>query len=164
MHKLFFAIFALFLLIACNKTDAPEANIHEPSSAPVVISNKATSNNALDGTFCFSKIWNKDITDVRLAIVGDAVTGVMNWIPYEKDGARGTLTGTTNAAGEFDLMYDYIIEGSQQTETKIMKIEDGKLLIKMGELQDLKYDGNLTYKDVSQAKYSETLEKVDCKN
>jgi hypothetical protein len=109
-------------------------------------------------------VWNKDITDIQLTIAGDVVTGVMNWIPYQKDGARGTLKGTKNAAGEFDLMYDYMIEGSQQTETKIMKIEDGKLLVKVGELLDPNYDGRLIYKDVNQAKYSEILDKIDCKS
>jgi hypothetical protein len=73
------------------------------------------------------------------------------------------LQGCRNAVGELDLMYDYMIEGSQQTETKIMKIEDGKLLVKVGELQDPKNDGNLVYKDVSQAKYSEVLESISCK-
>jgi hypothetical protein len=72
------------------------------------------------------------------------------------------LQGFKNAAGELDLIYDYMIEGSQQTETKIMKIEDGKLLIKIGELLDPKYDGNLVYKDVSQATFSEVLEATSC--
>ena len=96
-------------------------------------------------------------------IVGDVITGNMNWLPYEKDSAKGALKGTKNTAGEFDLTYGYMIEGIQQTETKIMKIENEKLLIKVGELLDLKYDGHLIYKDVSQAKYSEILEKVACK-
>ena len=44
-----------------------------------------------------------------------------------------------------------------------MKIESDKLLIKVGELLDQKDDRSLVYKDVSQAKYSEILEKVACK-
>ena len=168
MRQLLSVIFSLFLLAACNKTDAPEANIHAPSEAPViasdnVIPNSVTSNNIKDGTYCFSKLFNRDVTDVQLTIVGDVITGSMNRLPYEKDSAKGTLKGTKNPAGEFDLMYDYMIEGSQQTETKIMKIEGGKLLIKVGELLDPKEDGSLVYKDVSQAKYSEILEKVACK-
>ena len=168
MRQLLSVIFSLFLLAACNKTDTPKANIHALSEAPViasdnVIPNSVTSNNIKDGTYCFRKLFNRDVTDVQLTIVGDAITGSMNRLPYEKDSAKGTLKGTKNPAGEFDLMYDYIIEGSQQTETKIMKIEDEKLLIKVGELLDPKDDGSLAYKDVSQAKYSEILEKVVCK-
>lgn len=158
MRHLLLPIFCLFLLTACGKTDAPEANIHEPSGVPATI-----PIDIKDGTYCFNKLFNQDVTDVQLSISGSAVTGKMDWVPYEKDSARGTLQGFKNAMGELDLIYDYMIEGSQQTETKIMKIEDGKLLIKVGELLDPKNDGNLVYKDVSQAKYSEVLEAAGCK-
>lgn len=163
MRYLFFTIFSLISLVACNKTDAPETNINKPSGVLVSIPNNETSNNLKDGTYCFSKLFNQDVTDIQLTILGSTVTGKMDWVPYEKDSARGTLQGAINTAGELDLIYDYMIEGSQQTETKIMKIEDGKLLVKMGELLDPKNDGNLVYKDVSQAKYSEVLEAVSCK-
>ena len=163
MHHLLLPIFCLFLLTACGKTDAPEANVHQPPSLSVAITDSGASNNIKDGTYCFSKLFNQDITDVQLTILGNAVTGKMDWIPYEKDSARGTLRGFKNATGELDLTYDYMIEGSQQTETKIMKIEDGKLLVKVGELLDPKNDGNLVYKEVSQAKYSEVLEATSCK-
>lgn len=158
MRHLSLVILSLISLIACNKTEAPEANIHAPSGVPVKISNSLQ-----DGTYCFSKLFNQDVTDVRLIILDSAVTGKMDWVPYQKDSARGTLQGSKNAAGELDLMYDYMIEGNQQTETKIMKIEDGKLLIKVGELLDPKNDGNLVYKEVTQAKFSEVLEPVECK-
>ncbi len=163
MRYTFFVIFCLFLLTACNKIDAPEANTHAPSTAPEKTTNEATSITLKDGTYCFSKRFNQDVTDVQLTILGSAITGKMDWIPYQKDSARGTLQGAVNDAGELDLMYDYMIEGNQQTETKVMKIEDGKLQIKIGELQDLKYNGNLTYKDVNQAKYSDVLTAVACK-
>lgn len=164
MHILLLAIFSLFLLAACNKTDTPQPINQAATGMPDIASNNVTSNSLSDGTYCFSKVLNKDVTDVKLNIAGNVVTGKMNWLPYEKDSARGTLTGTVNTTGELELLYDYMIEGNQQTETKMMKIEQGKLLLKIGELLDPKNDGNLVYKDVSQAKYSEILEKVDCKN
>lgn len=158
MRHLYLATFCLFALLACNKTDAPQASIDEPSSLPAV------QNLSLkDGTYCFTKHFKQDVTDIKLTVTGNIVTGIMNWIPYQKDGARGTLKGSKNAAGEMDLMYDYMIEGNQQTETKRMKIEGGKLLVKVGELLDPKYNGHLIYKDVNQAKYSEILDSVTCK-
>ncbi|HSI24536.1 MAG TPA: hypothetical protein VK952_02840 [Methylotenera sp.] len=157
MRQISIAILSLLMLATCGKSDAPEANMHKPSG-PVI-----TSNNIKDGTYCFSKLFNQDVTTVKLTIIGNAVSGKMDWIPYEKDSARGTLQGTKNEAGELDLIYDYIIEGSQQTETKIMRIEGGKLLLKVGELLDPKNDGNLVYKDVSQAAFSEVLEATSCK-
>ena len=122
----------------------------------------ATQQNIKDGSYCFIKQFNQDITEVKLVFAGDTVTGVMNRVPYQKDSARGKLKGTKNQLGELDLMYDYMIEGNQQTETKRMKIENGKLLIKTGELLDPNNNGNLIYKDVNQAKYSEVLESVQC--
>jgi major membrane immunogen (membrane-anchored lipoprotein) len=158
MRQLSLAIFSLSMLAACGKTDAPETNIHAPADT-----SGAAAHQIKDGTYCFSKLLNQDVTTVDLTIAGNAVSGKMDWLPYEKDSARGTLQGFKNATGELDLTYDYMIEGSQQTETKIMKIEDGKLLVKVGELLDPKNDGNLVYKDVSQAKYSEVLEATSCK-
>lgn len=163
MSHLLLPIFSLFLFTACGKAGTPEANTHASSGVPVAITSHMASNNTQDGTYCFSKLFNQDVTDVQLTILGSAVTGKMNWIPYEKDGARGTLQGFKNETGELDLIYEYMIEGNQQTETKIMKIEDGKLLVKVGELLDPKNDGNLVYKDVNQAKYSEVLEATRCK-
>lgn len=179
MRMPFLIIFSLSLLAACNKTDAPETNIHEPSGVPIVNletveSNQiktdivrldnVKSNTAKDGVYCFRKVLNKDVIDVQLNIAGDAVTGKMNWLPYEKDSARGTLKGQLNRAGELELLYDYMIEGNQQTETKIVKIEGEKLMLKVGELLDPNNDGHLIYKDVNQAKYLEILERVDCEN
>ena len=158
MRYPYFVIFSLFLLTACDKPDAPQANIQAPSYLSV-----AQENLLSDGTYCFSKLFNQDVTDVQLTILGSAVTGKMDWIPYQKDSARGTLQGAKNMAGELDLIYDYMIEGNKQTETKVMKIKDGKLLLKVGELLDPNNDGNLIYKDVSQAKFSEVLEPVNCK-
>ncbi len=137
--------------------DGPVPEVSAPdTSAPAVSGTAAT-----DDTYCFSKNLNKDITDVTLTIYGDTVTGTMNWIPWEKDSARGTLAGTLLPSGEMHLLYDYMIEGSHQTEEKIMKIEDGTLFIKHGELTDPKYDGHLIYKDASTAVYNEVLEKCE---
>ena len=112
---------------------------------------------------CFLRAINKDSTTVSLIINGTEVSGEMIWNPYQKDGATGTLTGTKAENGEMNLMYNYMIEGNKQSETKIMKIENGTLMIKKGELLDPKNDGNMVYKDASKAKFTETLTKTTCK-
>ncbi len=149
-------ILASFILIvlaisSCNNQQA------EPSKQTTIIENKG------EGTFCFLSALNRDTTKVSLTITGNKVTGKMEWLPYEKDGAIGTLIGTKNTNGELELLYDYVIEGNKQTETKVMKIENGKLMIKNGELVDANNDGNLKYKDVSKASYTEMLDSVACK-
>ena len=60
--------------------------------------------------------------------------GEMSWQPWQKDGAVGNLTGKMNSRHEMELLYDYTIEGQRQTETKVMKIEKGKLFKKRGVL------------------------------
>jgi hypothetical protein len=114
--------------------------------------------------FCFFKNQNRDITKITLRIDDKKVTGTMDWVPYEKDSGRGTLSGTLLPDGQMDLMFDYMIEGSHQTETKIMKIENNKLFIKHGELEDKKYNGNLTYKDPEKAVYNEIIEPCSDEN
>ena len=166
MKKLIFTVAIVALLVslnACNKTLKTETTTTTVDT--IAVSKMATevSPSGTEGTFCFLKAENKDSTKVTLTIAGNDVKGKMVWNPYQKDGARGTLTGTKNASGEFELMYNYMIEGNNQSETKVMKIENGELLIKEGLLEDLKNDGNLRFKDVSKAVYSEKLSKVVCK-
>lgn len=153
--------FFFLIAVACQNKPAepstPKDSIttEKPTDAPAPLVSKEN--------YCFLSTFKKDSTFVNLTIEGDMVTGTMHWQPYEKDGANGTLSGKKLTNGELDLLYDYMIEGSQQTETKIMKIENGKLLIKTGVLTDPKNNGHLIFKDPTKLKYSETLNKVDCK-
>ena len=164
MHKLYVCLASFLLLNACGKQQLPQKT---SDSAPVQATQKLiepkSANNLANGDFCFKKTLNQDVTNVKIVISGDNVRGFMNWIPYQKDSARGTLTGTHNQINELDLIYDYIIEGHPQSETKIMKIENEKLWVKNGELIDPKNNGHLIFKDTSQAKYDEYLEKAECK-
>ena len=173
MHKSYYLPYCLLisflLLAACNSQQAAQNSTGKiPENKIIAEIKKPTEFLALpayaNGTFCFKATFNQDVTNIQLIILDNKVTGFMNWVPYQKDSARGTLTGTKNADGELDLLYDYMIEGSQQTETKLMKIENEKLWIKQGELSDPKYDGHLVYKDVSQANYGESIDKADCKS
>ena len=132
-------------LVACT-APAGTGVVEEQGPEPSALEQPATTPN---GTYCFQSVLNKDTTRVNVVINGSAISGSMLWRPFEKDGAMGTLSGTTNAAGEFDLLYNYMIEGQRQTETKIMKIEGGELWIKTGALEDPKNDGNLRFADAS---------------
>jgi hypothetical protein len=154
-------ILVALAIVSCNKTNQ-QTETTSSESAMRTAEVQMGDDVVIDGDFCFLKTENKDSTKISLSIVGDKVTGTMVWSPYEKDGATGTLSGIRNANGELDLLYAYTIEGSQQTETKVMKIENNQLLIKEGELEDPKNDGNLRYKDVSKAVFSEKILKSKC--
>ena len=161
VRKMHCCMLSFLFISACNNQQPPQNSAEKPAENTAKIKPLPTD---ADGIFCFKNTLNQDVTKVELIISGNNITGFMNWVPYQKDSARGTLTGTKNADGELDLMYDYMIEGSHQTETKVMKITNEKLWIKKGELIDAKNDGHLVYKDVSQANYDESIEKADCKS
>jgi hypothetical protein len=148
-----------FMATSCQSTQSKNEIVDTLNNAQ----STETSIIASKSTNCYLSAFNRDTTFVSITIDGDTINGTMNWIPYEKDGARGTLAGKKNNKGEFELLYSYMIEGSNQTETKVMKVEGNKLLIKEGELVDPKNDGHLIYKDVNTATYKDTLSKIDCK-
>jgi len=58
----------------------------------------------------------QDTTLVSIYINGDKVTGNMNWMPKEKDGRKGTLTGTL-AGNAIKAIWNYSQEGSTDTIT-----------------------------------------------
>ena len=151
-------VMSVLLLSNCTSQTQNSAHLTDTTAQAKATATGATT----DGKFCFLKAENRDTTRVSLLVNGTKVSGEMIWNPYEKDGAVGILTGTKNASGEFELLYDYMIEGNKQTEAKVMKIENSRLLIKTGELEDPKNDGNLRYKDVLKATYAETLQPADC--
>ena len=157
------------LLVACNNRQAPQNTAENLPDSTIISAIESPTNTKpippyKNGSFCFKNILNQDVTNVQLVISGNNITGLMNWIPYQKDSARGTLAGIINADNELDLLFDYMIEGNKQTETTVMKIENEKLMFKKGELIDPNNDGHLVYKNVSQAKFDEGIEKADCKS
>ena len=155
------ALSVLVALFSCNSEHDTKNEI-----LPTTTASESTTKKREEfiGVYCFINAENKDSTFVTLNFLSDDdIRGQMTWQPWQKDGAKGELKGKLNANREMELMYDYMIEGNHQTETKVMKINGDTLLIKQGELIDLKNDGNLTFKDVSKANYNTMLIKTKCK-
>ena len=150
-----FAICTILLVFSCSEKSNKSSDLQNTKEA------KPVANEEFIGVYSFLKAENKDTTIVRLNFLSDDdIRGEMIWQPWQKDGATGDLKGKLNAKREMELVYNYVIEGSQQSETKIMKIEGDKLLIKQGELTDPKNDGNLVFKDASKAVYKTVLTKI----
>lgn len=153
---------ALIIFVALNACQSKKAETEMTDTTSVMSADTvATATKpSTDETLCFELKEGKDLTTVKLIMKGDAVTGEMNWTPWEKDGAVGTLKGK-KVGNEIVADYDYMIEGSNQSEEKIFKIEGDKLLIKEGELIEGK-EGKLIMKDATKATFKETLVKVSC--
>ncbi len=151
------------LAFSCNNASTTKQEKPAVKETTAAAAEKPAQPEVLKGDYCFQKALNRDTTTVRVRILSsDDIRGEMTWSPWQKDGAYGTLTGKMNAANEMELMYKYQIEGSNQTETKIMKIENNKLSIKRGELMDPKNDGNSVFKDATKAVFTEVLDKISC--
>ncbi len=160
-RSLRFLLPASLLFAACGNGTADHP-VTDTVAAITPAAPETTMPQAPTGTHCFLKALNRDTTRIRLEFDGDSVRGTMDWLPWEKDRAVGTLRGVRTGTGELDLVYDYVIEGNRQTETKIMKLEGTTLRIKVGELEDPSNNGTLRYKDASKAAYTESLDEVPC--
>ena len=156
-NQLIALLSSALLFSACNNNAAVKEEKTETPTEAVAEAKPAAEK------MCFHKAENRDSTFISLTIEGEKVAGEMVWNPYQKDGATGTLVGTKNANGELELVYDYMIEGNKQSETKIMKIEGEKLMVKRGELIDPKNDGNMVFKDAAKTTFKDTYTKGACK-
>lgn len=163
MQKSIFTIAAIcftLFIFSCNNGNSGDTAKTETTQTTET---KPVTEAPLNGDYCFMNAENKDTTTVRVRILSDDdIRGEMIRNPWQKDGAVGTLTGKLISKNEMELKYEYMIEGNNQTETMLMKIDGDKLHIKRGELIDPKNDGNLVFKDASKAVYKDVLNKTSC--
>lgn len=120
-----------------------------------------TETTIADGTTCYLFSEGKDSTFLTLTINGTDVTGYMAWEPWEKDGGRGELVGTLDG-NTITADWNYIIEGSEQSEEKIFVLEDDMVGEMTGELTEGE-GGKLVLKDPENAKIGTYLKKAACK-
>lgn len=92
----------------------------------------------------FERVEPKALTTLSLHFDEDGkVYGNHHWIPTEMDGAHGTLDGTIK--GDIvRVTYNYTIEGSEQSEEQVYKIEGNKLIRGQGEGREAK-DGKIVF-------------------
>jgi hypothetical protein len=90
----------------------------------------------------------------------DEVVGILDYSFSEKDGAHGTFKGKKE--GNIIIAdWSYMVEGSNQTEEIMVKIEGDKALKASGELKEGK-GGVLSLKDPASATWEETFTRVRC--
>lgn len=89
-------------------------------------------------TLFFAQENSKEYTRISLTIEGGKVTGTQNWLPKQPDGhgAHGTISGTIAEGGLMRVLYEYTIEGSEQAEEEVLKLDGGKLYIGEGPLKE----------------------------
>jgi hypothetical protein len=101
----------------------------------------------------------KEFTRIALSIEdGQKVSGTRVWQPKEDHGASGFLDGIVNG-NVIQVLYAYTIEGSEQSEEMVLKIEGDKLLIGEGELVDAG-NGRMNLKAPNIVSFKTTLKKL----
>ena len=107
----------------------------------------------------FSKETAKDSTRISLAIEdGEKVRGTKVWQPKDEHGARGYLEGIVNG-DVIQVLWSYEIEGSEQSEEMVLKIDGDKLFIGEGELVEAG-NGRMNLKAPNKVGFTTFLKKV----
>ena len=152
--------FILFLTLAACQSKKAETEMSDTTSVMAADTVATATKPITEETLCYEFRFKKDITSVKLVMKGDSVTGEMSELIWEKDSATGTLKGK-KVGNDLIVDYDYVIEGSNQVEERILRMDGDKLLVMSGELMEDK-SGKLKMKDPAKATVSETLVKVKC--
>ena len=114
-------------------------------------------------TLFFAQENAKEYTRISLTIEGDKVTGTQNWLPKQPDGhgAHGTISGIITGGGIIQVLYEYTIEGSDQSEEEVLKLDGDKLFIGEGQLlQDPKNETCLNLQEPKKVVFKKALTKI----
>lgn len=145
---------AALLFTACNTPSPAPAPAPAPKPAPELAKAKFPVN-------CFeNRMPDGSVISFQYTEYYDDIVGILDYTFTDKDGAHGTFKGKK----EGDIItatWNYTIEGSEQTEQVMFKIEGDKATRASGELTEGK-DGSLHMKDPAHAKWEETFSRVRC--
>ncbi len=72
---------------------------------------------------------NRDTTSVELVIKDNKVTGLMNWMPYQKDSRKGKLQGTIEN-DTIQAKWSFMQEGMIDTLKLQFKLDNNQLMQK----------------------------------
>lgn len=108
----------------------------------------------------FARETAQDSTRIALSVEEDGqVYGTQTWKPkMETHGSTGSFDGKLSN-GVMRVMHQFTIEGSEQTEEELLKLDGDRLLIGEGELVEGK-DGVLKLKDPANVVFKTALKKV----
>ncbi len=115
-----------FIVASCNNT----GNKSEDTLADTLTdtSNRTPNAHAL----CFLRTEgnnNQDTTSIELVIKDNKVTGLMNWMPFEKDSRKGKLNGTIKN-DTIDAVWSFMQEGMTDTINLKFTIINNQLMQK----------------------------------
>jgi hypothetical protein len=110
-------------------------------------------------TLYFESATKEETTRIVLYLSEGEVSGYQSWEVPEAHGTRGSLEGTLGDDGILRLVHRYTIEGADQAEEVVYKLDESGLLIGEGELVEDR-DGLLRLKDPDKVKFTGKLSPV----
>jgi hypothetical protein len=110
-------------------------------------------------TLYFESATKEETTRIVLYLSEGEVSGYQTWEVPEAHGTRGSLEGTLGEGGILRLVHRYTIEGADQAEEVVYKLDESGLLIGEGELVEDR-DGLLRLKDPDKVKFTGKLAPV----
>lgn len=152
---------ALCAIAACQTNPVSDTGKQQTNQSETLAQQSETPTPATTqtDTLCFESKAGKDVFSLQLITSGNEISGTLDYVYHEQDGAHGTLKGT--ATGNLIVAdYNYTIEGSEQIEVMEFKLENDKISRKRGEL--IEKDGKLMLKDPENTPYTEIFTKIDC--
>src|SRR4051812_20620379 len=126
--KYFFGILAVsFLAVSCNST----GNKNETSVTDTLAVKDSTLHRTPNAhALCFLRTEgnaNQDTTSIELVIKDNKVSGIMNWMPYQKDSRKGKLQGTIKN-DSIQAVWSFMQEGMIDTINLQFKLDNNQLL------------------------------------
>jgi len=152
MKKLFLALMFSLAFLSCKQKEEDKAT-EQPETATIIKENK-------DGNFCYLKVVSRDSIILNYTRKGDSVSGIFNWLPYEKDKKTGTFQGTIKGNSATAVGH-YFSEGMEYHEELFFTITGNQAAVKFGEMMESD-DGVWRYKNINKTTV-QNLDKVDCK-
>lgn len=144
-----------FILAACNERKQQS----EPEILPPA-PKKAVQYIPSNGKACYLQVTGRDSIILSAEIKGDSITGIFNWLPYEKDKKLATFKGRL-VGNIAHTISNTMAEGMENKEELIFTLQDSTALVKFGEM--LQGDNGVwMYKNKNTAR-SQVLKKVECK-
>lgn len=155
MKKIIMYSLCILAFHACTSSAGDEETTAKSNTETPV---EATPTPAVSQCFADS-MQDGSVISVTVAEADGKVKGRLSYMFAQKDSGAGDYEGVKEG-DHYRVVWNYTIEGSNQKEEVVFKIEGDKWTRKNGEL--VEKNGVLVIKDEANTPYDETLKQVNC--
>lgn len=132
VKRIFLPLPLLVFIAACSgpKTDGKgTATVIAGDSLAKSALTPSTEHNVATSSLCFIRTDRRDTTNLEMLIKGSKITGQMDWMPFEKDSRKGSLSGTIKN-DSISAVWSFMQEGMKDTLALKFLIKGDKLMQK----------------------------------